>query len=236
MSLLPLGVGSCLGALGMADVSLLALVASVLLVQLRGRVMGFFRPSVRLDGIFIGLDQVPNFLPLVADRLRSCSCLVSPHSGLFCPAFGLDPPPLELHVPDTRRRTFKLGSPYDVIGPEALSYHDVAARLSAAMGREVRYIDVPDDAVRGALAGFGMPAWLVGALVDLYQDYRHSGTDGYAAQVTDTVQRLTDRPPRTFDQLLAEHTGRGDDSRLMRSHQAATLARRMSYKSTEWSS
>ena len=79
------------------------------------------------------------------------------------------------------------GNAYDVTGPEALSYHDVAAKLSAAMGRTVTYIDAPDDAVRGALEGFGLPEWLVGALVDLYQDYRRSGTDGYAAQVTDTV-------------------------------------------------
>jgi uncharacterized protein YbjT (DUF2867 family) len=93
---------------------------------------------------------------------------------------------------------------YDVTGPEALSYHDVAAKLSAAMERTVAYIDAPDDAVRGALEAFGLSEWLTGALVDLYQDYRRSGTDGYAAQVTDTVRRLTGRPPRTLDQLPAE--------------------------------
>ena len=96
------------------------------------------------------------------------------------------------------------GKTYDVTGPEAISYEDVATKLSAALGREITYIDAPDDAVRGALSGFGMPQWLVGALVDLYQDYRRSGTDGYAAQVTDTVQQLTGHPPRTLDQLLAE--------------------------------
>ena len=89
---------------------------------------------------------------------------------------------------------------YDVTGPEALSYHDVAAKLE----RTVAYIDAPDDAVRGALEAFGLSEWLTGALVDLYQDYRRSGADGYAAQVTDTVQQLTGRPPRTLGQLLAE--------------------------------
>jgi uncharacterized protein YbjT (DUF2867 family) len=96
------------------------------------------------------------------------------------------------------------GNAYDVTGPEALSYRDVAAKLSAALGRKITYIDAPDDAVRGALEGFGLPEWLIGALVDLYQDYRRSGTDGYAAQVTDTVQRLTGLPPRRLDQLLAD--------------------------------
>jgi hypothetical protein len=34
--------------------------------------------------------------------------------------------------------------------------------------------------------------------------YRRSGTDGYAAQVTDTVSGLTGQTPRTPEQLLAE--------------------------------
>jgi uncharacterized protein YbjT (DUF2867 family) len=97
------------------------------------------------------------------------------------------------------------GDAFDVTGPEALSYHDVAAKLSAALGRKITYVDAPDDAVREALQGFGLSAWLAGALIDLYQDYRRSGTDGYTAQVTDTVQQLTGRPARTLDQLLAEH-------------------------------
>jgi uncharacterized protein YbjT (DUF2867 family) len=96
------------------------------------------------------------------------------------------------------------GKAYDVTGPDAISYEDVAGKLSAVLGRKITYIDAPDDAIRGALLGFGMPEWVVGALVDLYQDYKRSGTDGYAAQVTDTVQQLTGRPARTLDQLLAQ--------------------------------
>ncbi len=96
------------------------------------------------------------------------------------------------------------GETYEVTGPEALSYHDVAAKLAAANGRAVTYVDAPDDTVRSALLEFGVRDWLAGALVDLYQDYRRSGTDGYAAQVSDAVGRLTGRPARSLDQLLSE--------------------------------
>ena len=92
----------------------------------------------------------------------------------------------------------------EVTGPEALSYDDVAAKLSARLGRPVRYVDAPDDAVGQALAGYGMPEWLVGGLVELFQDYRRSGRDGYAAQISDAVKRLTGRSARTLDDLLAE--------------------------------
>jgi uncharacterized protein YbjT (DUF2867 family) len=96
------------------------------------------------------------------------------------------------------------GAHYDVTGPEALSYADVAAKLTSAMGRPVSYADAPDDAVRRALLGAGLTEWFAGALVGLYQDYRRSGTGGYAAQVTDTVPRLTGRPARSLDDLLGE--------------------------------
>jgi len=93
---------------------------------------------------------------------------------------------------------------YDVTGPEALSYADVAAKLTAAMGRKISHVAVSDEPVRQALLGAGLNAWFTDALIGLNQDYRRSGTDGYAAQVTDTVQRLTRRPPRSLDDLLRE--------------------------------
>jgi uncharacterized protein YbjT (DUF2867 family) len=96
------------------------------------------------------------------------------------------------------------GAQYDVTGPEALSYADVAAKLTAALGRPIIYIDAPDEAVREALLGAGLNQWFASALVGLYQDYRRSGTDGYAAKVTGTVQRLTGHPARSLDDLLGE--------------------------------
>jgi uncharacterized protein YbjT (DUF2867 family) len=96
------------------------------------------------------------------------------------------------------------GAHYEVTGPEALSYADVAERLSAVMGRTITYVDVPDAAARQALLGFGLDDWFVGALVGLYQDYRQSGRSGYASRVTDTVERVTGQPARSLDGLLSE--------------------------------
>ena len=96
------------------------------------------------------------------------------------------------------------GAHYDVTGPQALSYHDVASELSSALGREITYVDVPDDAVRDSLLGLGLDRWFVDALVGLYEDYRRSGTDGYASVLTDTVERLTGARPRSLAGLLSE--------------------------------
>jgi len=95
------------------------------------------------------------------------------------------------------------GKAYDVTGPEALSYDDVASKLSARLGRRIEYVDVPDAAARSALTDAGLGDWLVDSLVSLFAQYRHSGTDGYAAQVSDTVQQLTGQPAHTLEDVLA---------------------------------
>ena len=96
------------------------------------------------------------------------------------------------------------GARYDVTGPEALSYGDVATKLAHTLGRPINYVDASDDAVRDGLLGAGVNPWLANALVGLYRDYRRSGTDGYAAKVSNTVERLTGRPARSLDDLLGE--------------------------------
>ncbi|HEV2254672.1 MAG TPA: DUF3224 domain-containing protein [Streptosporangiaceae bacterium] len=96
------------------------------------------------------------------------------------------------------------GARYDVTGPQALSYTDAAAKLTSLMGRRISYVGASDDAVRQALLGAGLTGWFANALVGLYQDYRRSGTGGYAAQVTETIPRLTGRPARSLDDLLGE--------------------------------
>jgi uncharacterized protein YbjT (DUF2867 family) len=93
------------------------------------------------------------------------------------------------------------GASYTLTGPEALSAAEVAERLSAATGRQVRSVDLGPDGYRQALAGAGMPGWLVDGVVE-------SNTmlaAGHAAMVTNEVARLTGRPPRTFARFAADH-------------------------------
>jgi uncharacterized protein YbjT (DUF2867 family) len=93
------------------------------------------------------------------------------------------------------------GRSYDLTGPEALSYHDVAALLSAATDREIAYVPVtPDEFRRGARAA-GLPEWFVDALA-LLNDHLAAGR---AAAVTDAVREITGKEPRTFAQFARDH-------------------------------
>lgn len=98
-----------------------------------------------------------------------------------------------------RRHT---GKTYDVTGLAAISHEQACAKLGERLGRPVRYVPVDDDTARSAMLGAGLPGWLTDALVELYQDYRRSGTDGYAAQVHGTVHDITGRMPISLDEAL----------------------------------
>ncbi len=96
------------------------------------------------------------------------------------------------------------GRSYELTGPEALSYSEIARRLTRAIGWPTTYVDAPDEAMRERLMERLGDEWQVNAAVELFQEYRRSGAFGYAAAITDTVELLTASAPRTLDALIAE--------------------------------
>ncbi len=88
----------------------------------------------------------------------------------------------------------------ELTGPETLSGADIAARLTAALGRDVDYIDVPAEGVRQAMLARGMPEWLVGAMVEVMQHATGSGR----ARITQTITEVTGSPARSYDDFLRD--------------------------------
>jgi len=94
-----------------------------------------------------------------------------------------------------------IGKTYTLTGPEALTYAQVAEKLSKLLGTAIRYVDLTPQQMKQALLQAGMPQWQADALVDL-QDYY---TEGPGARVTDDVQQILGRPPIYFDQFLQDY-------------------------------
>jgi len=93
------------------------------------------------------------------------------------------------------------GKIYELNGPEALSYAEVAEKISKATGRKVQYVDIPVDAQRKALLDMGMPDFLVAALLELQEYY----TSGKACKIDGTLESLIHRPPTKMDAFLIEN-------------------------------
>ena len=92
------------------------------------------------------------------------------------------------------------GKTYELNGPEAITYAEVAEKITGASGRRVQYVDIPEAQQKQALLDQRMPDWLVTALLDLQAYY----TGGKGGDVDDVVSTILGRAPRTMDQFLAE--------------------------------
>src|SRR5438132_13458638 len=57
---------------------------------------------------------------------------------------------------------------YTLTGPRALGIADVARILSEAAGRELKYVDVPEDAARDGMLQAGLPQWQVEPIMELH--------------------------------------------------------------------
>jgi NAD(P)H dehydrogenase (quinone) len=92
------------------------------------------------------------------------------------------------------------GDTYVLTGPEALSYADIARRLSAVFGRRVDYADLPAARIRDLLLESGRTPWQADGDVERFDWIRQGG----AATVTGTVRELTGADPRTLVDWLGE--------------------------------
>jgi len=92
---------------------------------------------------------------------------------------------------------------YVITGPEALSYTEMAEKLSGMLGRKISYVDVPPEAAKRGMMDAGMPEWFAEALNELYAAW----TEGHGAIVTGVVRDVTKKEPLTFDEFARDYAG-----------------------------
>jgi uncharacterized protein YbjT (DUF2867 family) len=86
-----------------------------------------------------------------------------------------------------------------ITGPRALTFAEAAEAISKASGRAVAHHAVPRGAMAEILQQAGMPA----DYVDMVLRDQDAIRDGQAASVTGTVERVTGRAARGFEQFAS---------------------------------
>jgi uncharacterized protein YbjT (DUF2867 family) len=139
-------------------------------------VVAFFAPTIRTQGVFYNsMRDAKNSLLDVRDiaAVAAKSLAGGEHAGKI----------------------------YELNGPEAISYTELAKKISKVALREVRYVDIPMDAQKKAMLDQGMPEWLTTALLDLQQYY----VSGKGGETDGLLQKLLGRAPITMDEFLKEN-------------------------------
>jgi uncharacterized protein YbjT (DUF2867 family) len=139
-------------------------------------VVAFFAPTVRTQGAFYSSmrDAKTSFLDV-----RNIAVVAA----------------------KTLARGDHAGKIYELNGPEAISYTELARKISRVAGREVKYVDIPMEAQKKAMFEQGMPEWQVTALLDLQQYY----LNGKGGETDGLLQKLLGRAPITMEEFLTEN-------------------------------
>ena len=90
------------------------------------------------------------------------------------------------------------GQTYDLTGPEALTFEEMAAVITEVSGRDVSFHDETVEEAYASRASYGAPDWQVDAWVSTYTAVREGELDG----VSDDVERLTGRRPTSLREHL----------------------------------
>lgn len=92
------------------------------------------------------------------------------------------------------------GKAYELTGDDTLTYEEVAAKLTAAAGRTIRYANPSPLAFYRRLRARGVPAGQLLVMEAIYAAARF----GLAGRVTPETARLLGRPPRSFDDFARD--------------------------------
>ena len=95
------------------------------------------------------------------------------------------------------------GKVYTLTGPAAISYQEVAGAIGRAIGKEVHFVNVPDEAAKQGLMGAGFPEWLADDLVTLSQWGRQVGEQ----QPSEDVSAVLGRPAHSLEDFARDYAG-----------------------------
>jgi uncharacterized protein YbjT (DUF2867 family) len=88
-------------------------------------------------------------------------------------------------------------------GARAVSFQEIAGLLSRQIGKQVTTTEIVPADVRKDLLERGVARWEAEHFEEMYQLFR----DGESEFVTDDIQRVLGRPPRTVQDYLREYHG-----------------------------
>lgn len=91
------------------------------------------------------------------------------------------------------------GRPYTLTGPQALTFATQLSILERVLGRSVPFEQVTPEQWKAEVEGY-IPGPYADALLAYW-----AATDGLPVAITDTVERLTGHPARSFETWAAEH-------------------------------
>ena len=93
------------------------------------------------------------------------------------------------------------GRTYEITGPEALNFEQIAEKLSTHLGKPITYSRISDAIAWQTMISGGLDPQVAHNYLTLFQFHRRGG----AARLTGFVEIITGRPPLTLDAFISQN-------------------------------
>jgi uncharacterized protein YbjT (DUF2867 family) len=151
----------------------------------------YLRPTVFFDGMFLVQG---------AKGIRDDNVIRLPFAdGKTSPIAGADvgvAAAVVLANPEPH-----IGKIYDLTGPQSLTMTQYAQEFSSALGRTIKYVNVPPQIWEAKLQEAQLPAHLIAHLITMAQLHRDNRYD----RMTDSFQQLVGRAPISAAEFAHRH-------------------------------
>lgn len=88
-----------------------------------------------------------------------------------------------------------------ITGEQNFSYAEAIGVMNQVLGKSTEYVAVPDEAAIEAMQGMAYPQFAIDLLISL----NHTIVEGYAEEVTSTVEEITGKKPISFRSFVLDH-------------------------------
>jgi uncharacterized protein YbjT (DUF2867 family) len=94
------------------------------------------------------------------------------------------------------------GKAYNITGPEAISYGDVARILSEQLRKKISYVNISEDDARKGMKETGWDDWTINYMMELFNIIRM----GYLSQVSSVIEDVTRKRAISLNQFAKDYS------------------------------
>jgi len=144
----------------------------------------------------------PFFYQFAIDSIAKFSELRVPlGSGRTSPIATIDVARVIAEILSTPNKEQHVGQVYHLTGPKSQDLHAIAKEYSAALGREIKYVDVDPEQLKNDMISKGIPQHVVNHISTMAALHRENRYD----RLTDDVERLTGSPATSVEAWVRSH-------------------------------
>jgi NAD(P)H dehydrogenase (quinone) len=88
-----------------------------------------------------------------------------------------------------------------ITGSESLNYKEAINQMNEVLGKETKYVAIPNEAAGKAMSDMHFPQFVIDLLISLNDSIKQ----GHFVETTDTVEKVLGRKPTAFKQFVTDN-------------------------------